>query len=171
MDIGVSIVNIILMKNYLIGLLFPFVIWSCTEIPKVELSDKVKEERSISKPMSITNAEITAVANEIGDSLINDLKLDRDTSFSIGVHRVKVISQKSKLLEDTVLSAKFEAFQSSFDKGYKEVPALVSFKKRKEFAQYEVFKAVSDSTFNMVIIDVAVREATKQIAKERKLKK
>jgi len=159
------------MKNYFLPFLLPFFVLSCTEMPKVELSEKIKEELSISKPMLITNAEITAVANEIGDSLISKLVLTADTSFSIGVHEVTVINRGSVLLKDTILKSKFEAYKSSFDNGYKNIPSLVSFTKRKEFAHYEVFRTLGDSSFNMVLIDVSVREATKLIAKERKQEK
>lgn len=144
------------------------VLGSCTGIDRLELSEEVKSERTISKPMIITSAEITAVANEIGDSLVENMVVGNDTTFAIEEHKVSVIGRDHVLLKDSLLAMKFEAYKDSFDKGFKDIPGIVSFDKRSDFAAYEVFKATSDSSFKMIKIDVSLREVTKKIAKERK---
>lgn len=160
------------MKRVFVGLFLPAILFSCYEVQRVELTDEVREELSLTKPMNITDAEIAAVANEIGDSLVADMDLTNDRTFSLEEHKIVVLSEESETaLNDSVIKSKFEAYKYSFDNGQRDLPGLVKFKSRSEFAQYEVVKSVKDSTFKMVMIDVSIREVTKKIAKDRKEKK
>ena len=160
-----------IMKLICAGLLLSTIMFSCYEVKRVELSEEVKEELSLTKPMNITDSEISAVANEIGDSLVKGLDVSVDSSFSMEEHQVTILGENApSVVKDSILQEKFQAYRYSFDKGQKDLSGLVKFKSRSEYAQYEGYKSLSDSTFKMVMIDISVREVTKKIAKDRKRK-
>lgn len=138
---------------------------SCFNVEQVDNS-KIQDELRLVKPMKISDGELMAVAQNIGDSLLIQIPAEQDGVFKKGIHEVLVASQNSDTLSSTILKKYYDAFNYAVEKG-EEIPSDVKKNRRTDYVSYHTAKYNSDSTLKLIAMRIKVKEITVKIAKKR----
>ena len=157
------------MKKLIVLLGVSFLLFSCFEVEQFD-SSQIKDKLKLAKPMVISDGEILAIAQEIGDSLTGVINVAHDKQFYLGKHEVTVVSKTSDTLTTGKLKNYYEAYEYAISQNQK-INSDVKKPRRKSFVNYYNVKTTPDSVLKMVLIKVDLEDVTLKIANDRKLKK
>ena len=147
-----------------------YLFFAC-DMKKVELPQDLRNELEASKPIIITEAEVSGVAQEIADSLFKNLKFITDTSYIEGKHKVKIIGKNHKSLAENSIKDQYDAYSYSFasDSNFKPI-GTVKYDKTKNFALYQN-AILQHKDLKLILIEIDLSEVNLKVVRDRKQKK
>lgn len=152
------------MKKIALLIILSVALFGCFKIEKADISN-IKDELKMTKPMKITDGDLMAIAQQIGDSLVMGLESTADTSFEDWDHLVKVQSSEATMTEKE--RRFFDAYAYSLEQG-QEIQPNVKKRKKSDYVDYHSAKLSPDSTLQLISIQVHVKEIMVRVADRRK---
>lgn len=139
-------------------------LFGCFKIEKADISN-IKDELKMTKPMKITDGDLMAIAEQIGDSLVLGLSVKSDTNFAFGEHLVKVQSSTATMTPKE--KQFFEAYAYSLEQS-QEIQPNVKKPKKSDHVDYHSAKLSPDSTLHLISIQIHVKDIMVRVADRRK---
>jgi hypothetical protein len=157
------------MKKLFLAPFTLLILTSCFEVKKLEIDPELQRQLDVSKPVVIGPAEVSGVAQEIGDSLLNTIQFANDTSFKVGKHSVKIYSKGNSKLGNSASDLQIEAFEYSLSQDPKFKPkGIVSYKRTDEVASYQNFKVMPSATIKLIEIAIDLEEVNFKVVHSRR---
>lgn len=153
------------MKRIAVLCLVVGLLTSCFEVEQVDNS-RIKDELRLVKPMRISDGELMAMAQEVGDSLYSVIKSQNDTLYKIDEHEVLVASKDADTLNDGLLAKYYGAFQYSIKSG-NGLRSDVKKQRHKDYVNYYNALAPATSEIKLVAMRIKIKALTIKIARQR----
>jgi len=154
-----------MVKNVMICALLSIGLFSCFDVERVDVSE-IQNELLLTDPMKISDGEMMAMAQHIGDSLFLTVDVQNSTKYDLEKHTVVVASEKDDTLSKSVLGEYYEAFLYQHNTAGK-FSSDVKFPRRENYVNYFNAKFDQDSTLKVVGIQINLHDVTVKIAQER----
>jgi hypothetical protein len=144
---------------------------SCFEVKKLEIDPELQRQLDVSKPIVISPAEVSGVAQEIGDSLVATFEFLNDTTFKVSNHVVKIYGKGNATLGNAKSDLQIEAFEYSLDQDPKfKAKGIVNYKRTDEVASYQNFKVMPSSKIKMIDIAIDLEAVNYRVVNSRRKK-
>ena len=157
------------MKKLFFAPFIVLVFTSCFEVKKLEIDPELQRQLDVSKPVVITPAEVSGVAQEIGDSLLNSFSFTNDSTFQVGKHALKIYSKGNTQLGSPEADLQIEAFEYSLNQDVMfKAKGIVNYKRTDEVASYQNFKVTANSKIKMVEIAIDLEEVNFKVVHSRR---